>query len=144
MFAYVYGRLNQLGVEIAGESQLVGYPTQYPSVSMVDWNAGRPNARFWIVRLLKDHFGPGDKLVTTDSGTPYDYALGILTRGAQRKLLLVNKRDRTMSVTIDGASGSEVNYVDQATASTPPGKVRLSADQLNLEGFAVAVVTFPR
>ncbi|HXR76933.1 MAG TPA: hypothetical protein VN737_13215, partial [Bryobacteraceae bacterium] len=36
MFAYVFAHLAELGIDVAGESQLVGYPTQFPSVSMVD------------------------------------------------------------------------------------------------------------
>ena len=42
---------------------MVGYPTQFPSVSMVDWETGAPNARFRVLELLKNNFGPGDKLV---------------------------------------------------------------------------------
>ncbi len=41
-YAYVFGNLASLGIDVAGESQLVGYPTQFPSVSMVDWNTGGP------------------------------------------------------------------------------------------------------
>ncbi len=48
-----------------GESQLIGYPTQFPSVSMMDWENNKPNARFWVLKLLKDSFHPGDKLVET-------------------------------------------------------------------------------
>ena len=44
-----------------GESQLVGYPSQFPSVSMIDWKNGKPNARYWVLSLLKDNFHPGDQ-----------------------------------------------------------------------------------
>ena len=40
LYAYVYAELAKLGIEYAGESQLVGYPTQFPSVTMVDWVDG--------------------------------------------------------------------------------------------------------
>ena len=66
MYAYIFGKLTSMGVDVAGESQLVGYPTQFPSVSMVDWNTGKPNARYWVLKLLRDNFGPGDKLVDSD------------------------------------------------------------------------------
>ena len=65
LYAYVYAELAKLGIEYAGESQLVGYPTQFPSVSMVDWATGQPNARYWVLKLLHDNFGPGDKLMDT-------------------------------------------------------------------------------
>src|SRR2546430_6946605 len=40
-YAYIFAELTRIGVDVAGESQLVGYPTQFPSVSMVDWNNGK-------------------------------------------------------------------------------------------------------
>ena len=68
MYAYLFGEMTRLGIDVAGESQLVGYPTQFPSVSMVDWTNGKPNPRYWVLKLLKDNFGPGDKLVDTQTG----------------------------------------------------------------------------
>lgn len=35
-----------------GMSQLMGYPGQFPSVSLVDWTTGKPNARIHILNLL--------------------------------------------------------------------------------------------
>ena len=51
MYAYLYTELAKRGVEVAGESQLVGYPTQFPSVSMVDWETGQ---LFWNCRRAAD------------------------------------------------------------------------------------------
>ena len=65
MYAYLYLELSKLGIENVGESQLVGYPTQYPSVSMVNWETGKPNARFRVLEMLKKYFGTGDALVFT-------------------------------------------------------------------------------
>ena len=48
LYAYIFGELTRMGVDVAGESQLVGYPTQFPSVSMVDWNTGKPNSRIRV------------------------------------------------------------------------------------------------
>ena len=58
MYAYVFGELTQIGIDVAGESQLVGFPTQFPSVSMVDWNNGKPNARFWVLKLTSRQLQP--------------------------------------------------------------------------------------
>jgi hypothetical protein len=67
-------------VEFAGTSQLMGFPeldaatasrlfpsrpagttvpTQVPSVSIIDPLTGRPNPRFWVLKLLKDELSPG-------------------------------------------------------------------------------------
>jgi len=139
-YAYVFGHLTALGIDIAGESQMVGYPTQFPSVSMVDWNTGAPNARFRVLELLKDNFGPGDKVVKVAAAGPYVYAMAVVKASGERKLLLVNKRNRDFELALPGAA-SEVQYVDQITKGDPPVKQSLSGDKVALRGFGVAVVT---
>lgn len=150
MYAYVFGELTRMGIDVVGESQLVGYPTQFPSVSMVDWETGRPNARYRVLQLLRDNFGPGDKLVEvqTSAFPPPSlsqlYALGCLTReGGHRRLLLVNRRDHPFTVSVPGASGGRLDAVDQTTGSGPPASRRLDGETLTLGGLAVAVVTLP-
>lgn len=142
LYAYAFGELARLGIEVVGESQLVGYPTQYPSVTLVDWNLNKPNARAWTLKLLNENFGPGDKLV--DSGRKDDQELfvqGFITRDGKHKVLLVNKRDWTRVVSIPGAAGGQVEVVDQQTAFEPPAQGQLRSDEVTLGGLAVAVVT---
>ncbi|PYQ05882.1 MAG: glycosyl hydrolase family 39 [Acidobacteria bacterium] len=150
LYAYLFGELTRMGIDVAGESQLVGYPTQFPSVTMVDWTTGQPNARYQVLRLLHDNFGPGDKLVANAQAGPFPPALanyvfyqGFLTRDGKRRLLLVNKRDRTIEVSVPGASGGREDVVDQTTASGPPASRRLDGETVSLGGYAVAVVTLP-
>jgi hypothetical protein len=149
MYAYIFGELTKVGIDVAGESQLVGFPTQFPSVTMVDWNTGKPNARYWTLKLLKDSFGPGDKIVDVapvspfGPAHPYLYFLAVVTKQGRKRLLLVNKRDRPLEISIAGANGGDVLYVDQTTAMNPPASVRLDRDKLKLSGFEVAVVTLP-
>jgi len=38
--------------------------SQFPSVTMIDWKNGKPNARYWVLSLLKDNFHAGDKPVS--------------------------------------------------------------------------------
>jgi len=148
-YAYLFGQLTEIGIDVAGESQLVGFPTQFPSVSMVDWKDGKPNARFWVLKLLHDNFGPGDKLVDTTTlrssaaGRPYIYGLAVVTRAGQRRLLLVNKRDRDFQITVQGARGAQIENVDVTTAFRPPASAKLAGDSLTLHGFSVAVITLP-
>ena len=144
VYGALYGELARFGIDVAGESQMVGYPSQFPGVSMVDWNTGQPNARYWVLKLLHDNFGPGDKLVDTTSAIPHVYAQGFVTRDGQRKLLLVNERDRDFDLSIAGSNGAEVVYVDQTTGFQPPATAHLNADQITLRGLAVAVVTLPQ
>ena len=142
MYAYIFGELSRLGIDVAGESQLVGYPTQFPSVSMVDWEIGKPNARFWILRLLKSNFGPGDKIVETSFSNPDVYALPVVTQTGKHRVLLVNKRDRQITIDIPGASGGQMEFVDLSNGSQPSTSARLGADRVILGGYSVAIVTF--
>ncbi len=149
MYAYIFGELTKIGVDVAGESQLVGFPTQFPSVSMVNWTDGKPNARYWVLKLVHDNFGAGDKLVEIEpfspfaSNHPYVYSLAFVTRDGKKRLLLVNKRDRSFEIEIPGSTGGRVDYVDQTTAFDPPGSAKIDGDKVTLRGFAVMAVTLP-
>lgn len=139
-YAYVFGQLAGLGIDVAGESQLVGYPTQFPSVSMVDWNTGAANPRFRVLELLKHNFTPGEKLVAAKSDTPAVYALGFIGQEGEHKLLLVNKRDREVEVTLPQAARA-VEFVDQTTKSSEPASRSMGGRTYALGGLAVAVLT---
>ena len=140
-YAYVFARLAAMGIEVAGESQLVGYPTQFPSVSMVDWNTGAPNARFRVLELLKNNFAPGDQLLATNSHSQFVYAQAFRTRDGKRKILLVSKRNRDIELKLPGAAGATVSIVDQAARGEAPRMETIAGETFRLPGLAVAVVT---
>jgi hypothetical protein len=120
---------------------LVGYPTQYPSVSMVNWETGKPNARFRVLELLKNNFGPGDKLVATQVGSPDVAAQAYRTR-AGRKLLLINKENAAVSVKLPSeAAGGHMDVVDPTTGENPAQHSAVSGTQVTLAPFAVAVIS---
>jgi hypothetical protein len=81
--------------------------------------------------------------VDTKVDNRYVYALGAIKSDGRRRILLVNKRNRPFEIIIPGASGGQMDRVDQTTALQPPASARLSDDQVTLGGFAVAVVTLP-
>lgn len=139
-YAYVFANLAEMGIDIAGESQLVGYPSQFPSVTMLDWNGGAPNARFRVLELLHRHFGPGDRLMETAISNPYIHAQAFRTRGGKREILLINQRDRAMTVTLPEAAAWE--YIDTTTGSGPAATAAVNG-AVTLNGFSVGVVTLP-
>jgi hypothetical protein len=97
-----------------------------------------------VLKLLVDNFGPGDKLVGTELDTPSVYGQAFVTRQGQRKLLLVNKRDRAFEVSIPESQGSETSYVDQSTSFQPPASAHLNENKLTLNGLEVAVVNLSK
>ena len=154
MFAYIYGQLAPMGIDVIYEAELIDYPGQYAGTSVTDWNTGKPNARYWVLKMLRDNFSPGDKIVHANfssselgdesSRRDYAYAQGFITSEGKRKLLLVNKRDRSIDLTVPEGAGAEVEYVDQTTGLQPPQKMTLTDDHLNLAGLGVAVVTLAK
>lgn len=143
MYAYLYLQLSKLGIENIGESQLVGYPTQFPSVSMVNWETGKPNARFRVLELLKQNFGPGDKLVSTRTIGP-DVTAQAYETSAGRKLLLINKENSKITVGLpDEVAGAQVDVVDVVSGENPAQTTTLSGTKITLSPFSVAVVIIP-
>ena len=142
MYAYIYTEAAKLGIDVLGESQLVGYHTQFPSVSMMNYNTGDPNPRFWTLKLLKDHFGPGDKLVETKNSND---ALSIQAFDTKqgKTLLVINKRNRAGQVTLPAdAEGATVTLVAPSTGDHPPAEEKLQGRSLSLQPFEVAVVQY--
>lgn len=137
LYAYVYLQAMRMGIDIVGESQLVGYPTQFPSVSMVDWRTGHPNARYWVLKLIHDRFAQGDKLVET-RGAPGDVAAQAFLTPRGRALLLVNKRNKKISIRLKQEwKDAAVSVVDSSEA---PRTNALEGTAIELAPFAVAAV----
>jgi hypothetical protein len=142
LYAYLFVELTKMGIDVIGESQLVGYPTQFPSVSMIDWDNGKPNARFWVLRLIKDNFHAGDKLVATRSEGGDIESQGFSTPSGN-KLLLLNKRNHNVTVTLPaGSDGKQVKIVDEGSGEGTPREEKVGGTHLTLTPFSVAVVNY--
>ena len=81
MYVYMFGKSALVGLDVLGESQLIGYPSipfqrgppisgpwtappQYPSVSMLSWGGafgspGDGTARYWALKLLVEEMRAG-------------------------------------------------------------------------------------
>jgi hypothetical protein len=94
-----------MGVEVASSAELIDYPGQFAAITLVDWDSGKPNPRYWALRLLHDEIHPGDRLVATTEPDGTVAAQGFLSNAGKKKLLLVNKRDRQFTVNVPGARG---------------------------------------
>lgn len=139
MYAYIFLELTKIGIEVAGESQLVGFPTQFPDVTMINWKNSKPNSRFWILKLLKDNFGPGDQLVATRINTREIAAQGFVT-STGKKLLLVNKTDKEIKLKLAGMQGSVLETVDVSTGESPIAKGTITEDLFLVKPFSVTVI----
>lgn len=144
VYAYVFAGLARLGIDDAAESGIPAAPGLWASISMLDWDTGEPNARFRVLKLIRDNFLPGDKMVesSSDSGTVMTQAY-VSPRG-DRKLLLVNKREREFEINLAETRGAKVEVIDVTTGSNPPVSRAIPGSTFKLGGFGVAVVTLAR
>jgi hypothetical protein len=141
LYAYLFIQLSQLQIDVIGESQLIGYPTQFPSVSMMNWENNKPNARFWVLKLLKNSFHPGDNLVETAVSSK-DWAAQAYLTPAGRKMLVVNKRNRVLEISLPDAGKASALTVDLSTADGPARSIKPADGKITLEPFAVTVVSW--
>ncbi len=144
LYAYLYIELSQLQIDVVGESQLIGYPTQFPSVSMMNWQNNKPNARFWALKLIKDNFHPGDKLVDTklEGEGSGNVAAQAYVTATGHKVLLANKRDQAVEVSIADADKATALTVDGQTGDDAARSVKAEGGKIRLEPFAVTVVSW--
>jgi hypothetical protein len=143
LYGYLFVELSKLGVDVIGESQLVGYHSQFPSVSMIDYNNGKPNARFWVLKLIKDNFHPGDKLVANPEN-PFgkvDLEMQGFITPQGKKVLVVNKTslERTVNLTPEFHNAATFT-VDEATGDDEPRAGKVDGTELRLAPFAVTVL----
>lgn len=143
LYAYLFVNLSKMGIDVIGESQLVGYPSQFPSVSMMNWKTGHPNARYWTLKLIKDSFHPGDRLVKTDVSHADDIVAQAFETPAGHKLLLLNRRNHPAAVTMPkDIANYTVATVDGDSGDNPPRVEPGSGSSLTLAPFAVSVVSW--
>jgi len=142
LYAYLFVGLSRQGIDIIGESQLNGYPSQFRSVTMIDWETGRPNARFWVLKIIKDNFHSGDRLVETKFPQWSPVEGQAFATAKVHKLLLINKRNRPVAVTLPDGGPYALTVVDGQTGEGEPRVSRQSGSSLKLSPFAVAVLTW--
>ena len=108
---------------------------------MIDYNNGKPNSRYWVLKVIKDNFHPGDKLV----GKKGDEPSGVVEQGfitpEGRKVLLVNKTnsEKTVKLAADLAGASSLT-VDEETGDEEPRTGTVQGEELKMAPFAVTVL----
>src|SRR5439155_22122429 len=140
VYAYVFAGLARLRIDAAGESAIPCAPGLWASIAMLDWETAQPNARYWALKLLLDNFRPGAKMVETSSDSGYVMTQAFVTSSGERKLLLVNKRDRAFEVNLPDPRGVKIEMIDLTTGSNPPASESVTSYSIKLDGFGVVVV----
>jgi hypothetical protein len=110
---------------------------------MMDWTNAKPNARFWVLKLIKDNFKPGDKLVDTGltGVNEADVTAQAFDTPAGKRLLLVNKRGHSAEVSIPAGAVSAM-AVDEKSGEGPARSVSMAHGKITLDPYAVTVVNW--
>ena len=161
MYAYLYAHLASLGVEGAHVSGLVAVQPDrvWQELAMIEWESGRPNARYWALKLLIDEFPPGSQIVETSSFTAPTFqlppaALELMARRIAvhsqafispegvRKLLLINRSDTEVPVNLQ-AEGEALWRIVDLCGNQGERRIRYPGPEpVTLKALAVAIVTF--
>ena len=142
-YAYLFLNLTKTGIDVAGESQLVGYPTQFPDVSMMNWVTGSPNARYRVLRLIHDHLGKGDQLVATSFTNQKPDGIVAQAYKTQRgkRILLINTRAAETIVQLPAICNDQAAYtVDVHTGDAPPSVIKINNARITMAPFAVSII----
>jgi len=156
VFAYLYIALAKMGIDVATISGIYdrphGLPGHIPSITFIDPLSGALRAPLHVLELIKNNFGPGDKLLSTlDSNdpignwfaelSPSDVVAQAFITANGRKVLVVNKRLHDVDIDVAGLGTiAKVTLVDGQSGDGPPRATTPNGNVLRLGGFAVAVI----
>ena len=142
VFAYGYAQMCLAGANVAGMSQLMAQPGDFPDVSMLDWTTGKANARARGLELLVRTMAPGDSLMTTSTTDTSVYALGFITPDGQHKALVLNETANQKTLLFP-QTVTDVKYVDVTTnQDTVATSAAAGVKQMVMNGYAVWIATF--
>jgi hypothetical protein len=94
-----------------------------------------------VLKLLKDSFHPGDNMVETSVGSNDLEAQAYIT-STGRKMLIVNKRNRVLEISLPDAGKASALTVDLSTGDGAARSITPADSKITLEPFAVTVVSW--
>jgi hypothetical protein len=106
----------------------------------MNWTNGKPNARYWVLKLLHDNLGPGDELKSTSLASQRVAAQAFVTK-KEKKLLLINKYDKAVSLKLPGGA-TRITSVDETTGDNPAAEKAITGNEVELRPFSVSIVDF--
>ncbi|MEV1295898.1 hypothetical protein [Pseudonocardia sp. NPDC049635] len=152
--SYIWAKLVELGIDLVGIAEFIDYPGMNPGISLLDWQTGKPNARYDALALLLHHFSPGDTLVSTSATTEHGYpdtrlhTQAYLTTDGHQKILLVNKTAKPVAVALAGDLTGDLTTAGahlEQVGSSGPGRARsvIEDGRAVLDAHATAVIATP-
>ncbi|MGY3052443.1 hypothetical protein ACVWYG_000633 [Pedobacter sp. UYEF25] len=147
VYGYFFVELSKLGIDVIGESQLVGFPTQFPDVTMINHLNNKPNARYWVLKLIKDHITVGSKLIQTnvEVNNGDDILAQAYSNKKSRMLLIINKRNKTINVKLPTEfKGAEMSSVDGESGDNEPIATEITRETIDVKPFSVKLIVLTK
>lgn len=143
VYAYFFLELTKDGIDVIGESQLVGYPSQFPDVTMINYENSKPNARYWVLKLIKDNIHAGSNLVATGikNNNGDDLTAQAFTDGGKKLILILNKRNRPATLNLPPeAKNARSLFVNPSSGDGPPLESAATTGPVTLQPFEVRLL----
>lgn len=143
VYAYFFVELSKLGIDVIGESQLVGFPTQFPDVTMINHLNNKPNPRYWVLKLIKDNIEIGSKLIEThvDADNGNDILAQAYINKNTRMLLVVNKRNKNITLKLPAEfKGAKMTTVDGISGDNEPIATKINDETIEMKPFSVKLI----
>ncbi|WP_459549605.1 hypothetical protein [Nocardia sp. X0981] len=142
--SYLWSKLTELGIDLVGVAEFIDYPGMIPGASLLDWETGEPNARYRALKLLLDHFGPGDTIFRSGNTPALDapqsriHSQAFRTAAGEHKILLVNKYPQPVPVQFTDPVDTII-AIDTSTGAGPAVTRPVENGMAELGPFATAV-----
>jgi len=115
---------------------------------MINYTNSKPNARFWVLKLIKDNIHAGEKLVETSidkNGNGDVHAQGFVSNAGSKKVLILNKRNKTITIKLPaGFVGAKVSKIDAASGDNAAIESTVKGDSIELKPFAVSLIVLEK
>jgi hypothetical protein len=147
-FAYAFIELAQQHADVLTASQLIGYPPQMiPSAGLIDLKSGAPRPELRVIEVLNRDLGTSRTAVHTEVGPGEQILRRDIAAQAFRtekggRLLMVNKRSRTINVLLESTKSMVSSETVDERGVTQQGPKNTQNTSVTLRPFAVALIAF--
>src|SRR6185312_4557796 len=100
----------------------------------------KPNARYWVLKLIKDNIHAGDKLVSTgiEANGNGDMHAQAFTNGKSKMVLILNKRNHATTLKLPKEfDGAKVSIIDAASGDNAAIESTVKGESIEMKPFAV-------
>ncbi|PRP83305.1 hypothetical protein PROFUN_09517 [Planoprotostelium fungivorum] len=123
---------------LAGKLGLLGYPSQFPSVTLVNYTTGSPNARLRVQNLIHQYIRKGNDIAEIKLESDDVFGL-LIVDGKDIRVMLVNKKNQDVDVKVPFVNRGVVLSVDPSTGEGLPSSAKFEG-VVHIQPWSVNIV----